>query len=114
MSSRVTNIEWPMCSAPVTLGGGIGTVYGSPLAAGLGLKKPEVSHHRYSLSSVPSMSKFLGSSLGVPGPLGVVVLGVTSASALTAFTVRDGGLQLLLRRRRVPQWCMLGPCRGQL
>ena len=34
----VANMAWPMCSLPVTLGGGIEMTYGSPAALSSGLK----------------------------------------------------------------------------
>mmetsp|Transcript_83519 Transcript_83519/g.215090 ORF Transcript_83519/g.215090 Transcript_83519/m.215090 type:complete len:218 (+) Transcript_83519:2802-3455(+) len=52
-SSRLANIAWPMCSRPVTLGGGMGITYDSCLPAPgaiwsaiSGLKNPLLSHHR--------------------------------------------------------------------
>jgi len=39
-TSRVTNIAWPICSDPVTFGGGIGMTNGSPPRSKLGLKNP--------------------------------------------------------------------------
>ena len=33
MSCSVTNMAWPMCSRPVTLGGGMASVKGAPGAA---------------------------------------------------------------------------------
>eukprot|EP00982_Pelagococcus_subviridis_P005107 29475-Pelagococcus_subviridis.AAC.7 len=62
MSCSVTNIAWPMCSAPVTFGGGIAIVNGSPTASSEGLKHPCDSHHSYRRSSVAPCSKFFGRS----------------------------------------------------
>ena len=59
-SCRVTNMAWPMCSAPVTLGGGMAMQNGSPTAFGSGTKQPRSSHHWYRRSSVSPCSKFLG------------------------------------------------------
>jgi len=36
MSCSVTNIEWPMCSAPVTFGGGIEITNGSASESSFG------------------------------------------------------------------------------
>jgi hypothetical protein len=62
MSCSVTNIACPMCSAPVTFGGGIAIVNGSPVASSEGLKHPCDSHHSYRRSSVAPCSKFFGRS----------------------------------------------------
>ena len=43
-TSSVTNIAWPICNEPVTLGGGIGITNGSPPLSKLGLKKSWDSH----------------------------------------------------------------------
>lgn len=37
----------PMCSAPVTLGGGMTMTKGGLVEVGSGLKKPHCSHHSY-------------------------------------------------------------------
>ena len=42
-SCRVTNMAWPMCRAPVTLGGGMAMQNGSPVASGSGAKHPRDS-----------------------------------------------------------------------
>mmetsp|Transcript_8051 Transcript_8051/g.30171 ORF Transcript_8051/g.30171 Transcript_8051/m.30171 type:complete len:227 (+) Transcript_8051:2536-3216(+) len=59
-SCRVTNMACPMCSAPVTFGGGIAMQNGSPVAFGSGWKHPRDSHQSYSRVSVSPCSKFLG------------------------------------------------------
>ena len=51
-----------MCSAPVTLGGGMAIVKGSPAAVSDGLKYPFSSHILYRRSSTSPCSKFLGRS----------------------------------------------------
>ena len=37
-------MAWPMCSLPVTFGGGMGSVKGGPVASGSGAKNPLCSH----------------------------------------------------------------------
>eukprot|EP00960_Hanusia_phi_P058661 763941-Hanusia_phi.AAC.3 len=53
LTCRATNMAWPMCRPPVTLGGGIGSTYDffSPSSYSLGLNSPLASHHLYSGSS---------------------------------------------------------------
>jgi hypothetical protein len=45
--------QWPMCSTPVTLGGGNVMTKGSPSAAGSSAKRPASSQARYQDSSRP-------------------------------------------------------------
>jgi hypothetical protein len=58
MSSSVTNMAWPMCSAPVTLGGGIDTTNGSPVAPSCALNIPSDSHLQH--DSNPLHTPFSG------------------------------------------------------
>ena len=48
MSSSATNMAWPMCSLPVTLGGGIEMTKHSLSESSAGWKYPDDSHHSYS------------------------------------------------------------------
>ena len=74
-SCSVTNIACPMCSAPVTFGGGIGITNGGPVAvSSFGAKYPRDSHHSYRFSSTFWCSKFFGRSpCRFPG-LGIVFI----------------------------------------
>ena len=62
MSWMVTNMACPMCKAPVTFGGGMAMVKGSPVATSDGLKYPLSSHILYRRSSTSPCSKFFGRS----------------------------------------------------
>jgi len=53
-----------MCNTPVTLGGGITTVYGSR-SSGVELKNPFSNHHAYHLSSVDWGLYVLGNSIAI-------------------------------------------------
>jgi len=68
ISWSVTNIACPICSLPVTFGGGIGIVKGdadspSTAAHASGWKHPPLSHSLYISASLSFGSKFLGSEL---------------------------------------------------
>ena len=51
---------WPICSAPVTLGGGMTTTNLGLVLPSVGVKKPHFSHHCGTARSIPQ--RVLGSS----------------------------------------------------
>src|SRR5437870_2473909 len=62
MSCSVLSSAWPICSEPVTLGGGITIVNGS--ASGrAGRNMPSLSHFAYQRASISAGSKVFGSSV---------------------------------------------------
>lgn len=99
MSWIATNIAWPICSRPVTLGGGIGIVNEGFLidsdetAGAFGLKYPSASHHLYKFSSMALKSYWVDNCPSSP----------RGAKGLTGFPedeVNDIGYWDILREKR--------------
>mmetsp|Transcript_8804 Transcript_8804/g.16290 ORF Transcript_8804/g.16290 Transcript_8804/m.16290 type:complete len:210 (-) Transcript_8804:235-864(-) len=110
ISSNATNIAWPMCSLPVTFGGGIEmTKHCWSESPSAGLKYPDSSHHLYSRSSTSAGEYCFGiSSKTEAGGSAHVLLCINGALARASSAVTNRQDRLLRSQRACSRCCAEG------